>query len=59
MKSDAAKSDAAQWFKRFLADTRIVKAVRSDSGGEFRGNFMELCDNHGIKQKYFPPDTPK
>jgi transposase InsO family protein len=38
---------------------KILKAVRSDRGGEFSScNFKELCDKHGIKREYTIPRTP-
>ena len=39
---------------------KILKAVRSDRGGEFSsGNFKEFYDKHGIKREYTIPRTPQ
>jgi transposase InsO family protein len=52
-------------FKVFKALTenqtgKILKAVRSDRGGEFSSwNFKEFCDKHGIKREYTIPRTPQ
>ena len=45
------KSDAADAFRKFLADVRAggvpskVEIVRSDNGGEFFGGSLERCAN--------------
>ena len=53
------KSDAAELFEQFLADSRAVGApsivviVRSHGVGEFRGSkFGDLCRSRGIKQEF-------
>ena len=53
------KSDAAEMFKQFLADTRAggvplqVVTVQSDGGGEFcGGKFGDLCPSRCIKQEF-------
>ena len=60
------KSDAAELFKEFLADSRAddvpskVVIVRSDGGGEFRGGeFGDLCRTRGIKQEFTTADSPQ
>jgi len=59
------KSDAAVGFEKFLADYRTkgipceVYIARTDGGGEFQGQFAEVCRRHGIKQEFTPPHTPK
>ena len=60
------KSDAAEMFEQFLADTRAdgvpskVVIVRADGGGEFRGGkFGDLCRSRGIKQEFTMADRPQ
>ena len=60
------KSDAAETFEPFLAETRAngvpskVVIVRSDGGGEFRGGkFGDLCRSRGIKQEFTTADSPQ
>ena len=60
------KSDVAELFEQFLADTRAdgapskVVIVRSDGGGEFRGGkFGGLCRSRGIKQEFTTADSPQ
>ena len=59
------KSEAFEKFKVFKALTenqigKILKAVRSDRGGEFSSrNFKEFCDKHGIKREYTILRTPQ
>ncbi|CAB1099797.1 unnamed protein product [Ectocarpus sp. CCAP 1310/34] len=58
-------SDAAVGFEKSLADYRTkgvpckVYIARTDGGGEFQGQFAEVCRRHGIKQEFTPPHTPK
>ena len=59
------KSDAADMFKQFLADTHAddvpsqVVTVRSDGGGEFcGGKFGDLCRSQCIMQE-FTADSPQ
>ncbi|CAN0574040.1 unnamed protein product, partial [Ectocarpus sp. 12 AP-2014] len=61
-----AKSDAAEAFKKYLADIRAdgtpsrVMCVRSDNGGEFyEGAFGALCRDRGIRQEFTPADSPQ
>ena len=57
-------SEAFEKFKVFKALTgnqtgKRLKAVRSDSGGEFCSkDFKEFCDEKGIKREYTIPGTP-
>ena len=57
------KSEEFKKFKVFKALTenqigKILKAVRSDRGGEFSsGYFKEFCDKHGIKREDYSRDT--
>ena len=60
------KSDAAEMFEQFLADTRAdgvpskVVIVRSDGGGKFRGGkFGDLCRSRGTKQEFATADSPE
>ena len=59
------KSKAFKKFKVFKALTKnqirkILKAVRSDRGGEFSSQkFKEFYDKHGIKREYTIPRTPQ
>ncbi|CAB1112816.1 unnamed protein product [Ectocarpus sp. CCAP 1310/34] len=59
------KSDAAAAFEPYLADYRAetvpceVFVARTDGGGEFQGQFAEVCRRYGIKQEFTPPNTPK
>ena len=60
------KSDVAELFEQFLADTRAdgapfkVVIVRSDGAGEFRGGkFGYLCRSRGIKQEFTTADSPQ
>ena len=60
------KSDAANAFRKFLADVRAdgvpskVEIVRSDNGGEFfGGEFGEVCKQFCIKQEFTNADSPK
>ena len=60
------KSDAADAFRKFLADVRAdgvpskVEIVRSDNGGEFfGGEFGEVCKQFCIKQEFTNADSPK
>jgi transposase InsO family protein len=40
-------------------DSRI-KCLRSDNGGEFTSKeFMDYCNNHGIKRQFFVARTPQ
>ena len=36
-----------------------VKCVRTDSGGEFEGEFQRKLDRRSITHKHTPPDTPQ
>ena len=51
------KSDAAELFKQFLANTRTdgvpskVVIVRSDGGGKFRGGSLETCVDHEVSRR--------
>ncbi|CAN0208252.1 unnamed protein product, partial [Laminaria digitata] len=60
------KSDAADAFRKFLADVRAdgvpskVEIVRSDNGGEFfGGEFGEVCKQFCIKQEFTNADSPE
>ena len=60
------KSDAAEFFEHFLADTRAdgvpsqVMIGRSGGGGEFcGGKFGELCRSQYIKQVFTTADSPQ
>ncbi|CAN0295766.1 unnamed protein product, partial [Laminaria digitata] len=54
------KSDAADAFRKFLADPSKVEIVRSDNGGEFFGaEFREVCKQFCIKQEFTNADSPK
>ena len=59
------KSDAVTLFEQFLADERLpgipsaVEVVRSDEGGEFKGDFAKLCRRHNIRQEFTTADSAK
>ena len=37
-----------------------IKCLRSDNGGEFTSKeFMDYCNNHGIKRQFFIARTPQ
>jgi transposase InsO family protein len=37
-----------------------IKCLRSDNGGEFSSKeFMDFCNKHGIKRKFFVARTPQ
>jgi transposase InsO family protein len=37
-----------------------IKCLRSNNGGEFTSKeFMEYCNNHGIKRQFFVARTPQ
>jgi transposase InsO family protein len=59
------KSEAFENFKIYKEmvenemDSRI-KCLRSDNGGEFTSKeFMDYCNNHGIKRQFFVARTPQ
>jgi hypothetical protein len=59
------KSEAFENFKIYKEmvenemDSRI-KCLRSDNGGEFTSKeFMDYCNNHGIKRQFFIARTPQ
>ena len=51
------KSDNAEMFEQFLADTRAdgvfskVVIVRSGGGSEFRGGSLETCVDHEVSSR--------
>ena len=59
------KSDTVTPFEQFLADERVVgtlsavEVVRSDEGGEFKGDFAKLCRRHNIHQEFTTADSAK
>ena len=60
------KSDAAETFEQFLADTRAdgvlskVVIVPSNGSGELRGGKLrDLCGSRGIKQEFTTADSPQ
>ena len=60
------KSDAADAFRKFLADVRgdgvpsEVERVRSDNGGEFfGGEFGDVCRQYCIKQEFTNAKSPE
>ena len=56
-------SDTVTLFEQFLADERVarilsaVEVVRSDEGGEFKGDFAKLCKRHNIRQEFTTADS--
>lgn len=60
------KSDAAEYFKKFLADVRAhgfpskVETARSDNEGEFHGGaFANVCRQYCIKQEFTTAKSPE
>ena len=58
------KSDAAKELRELVAghisSTSIkIGTVRTDSGGEFKGEFQSLLEEVGIKRETIPPHTPQ
>ena len=60
------KSDAVALFEQFFADERVagtpsaaVEVVRSDEGGEFKGDFAKLCSRQNIRQEFNTADNAK
>ena len=59
------KSKALEKFKIFkeLVENQIgckLKCIRSDRGGEFTDyDFVDLCNEHGIKQQFTIAGTPQ
>ena len=59
------KSESATRFRQFLADEHVaripsaVEVVRSDEGGEFKGDFAKLCRRHNIRQEFTTADSTK
>ncbi|KAL4323581.1 hypothetical protein GQ457_11G003910 [Hibiscus cannabinus] len=58
------KDQVLEAFKEFHAKVereteRMLKCVRSDNGGEYRGPFEEYCKSYGIRFKKTPPKTPQ
>ena len=57
------KSDEVALFEQFLADERVtvtpsaVEVVRSDEGGEFKGDFANLCRRNNIRQEVTTTDS--
>ena len=59
------KYDTVTLFEQFLADERVagtlsaVEVVRSDKGGEFKGDFAKLCRRSNIRQEFTTADSAK
>jgi transposase InsO family protein len=59
------KSEAFENFKIYkeMVDNEMdsrIKCLRSDNGGEFTSKeFMDYCNNHGIKRQFFVTRTPQ
>jgi transposase InsO family protein len=59
------KSEAFEKFKtyKFLIENETdlkIKCLRSDNGGEFTSKeFIQFCENHGIKRQFSSPRTPQ
>ena len=57
------KSDTVALFEQFLADERVagtrsaVEMIRSDEGGEFKGDFAKLCRRYNIRQECNAADS--
>ena len=58
-------SDTVALFGQFLADERVagtpsaVEVVRSDEGGEFKGDFAKLCRRHSNRQEFTTAESAK
>ena len=58
------KDQVLSVFKVFQARTKResgqkLKAIRTDNGGEYQGQFEEYCQSQGIRLEYTVPKTPK
>jgi hypothetical protein len=59
------KSEAFEKFKIYKSlvenETDLkIKCLRSDNGGEFTSKeFIQFCENHGIKRQFSSPRTPQ
>jgi transposase InsO family protein len=59
------KSEAFEKFKTYkiLVDNETylkIKCLRSENGGEFTSKeFIQFCENHGIKRNFSSPTTPQ
>lgn len=54
------KSNTAKWFLSFIADLAVpagltLQTIRTDEGGESKGGFPELLDNHKMNHQLTPP----
>ena len=51
-------SDTVALFEQVLADERVtgtpsaVEVVRSDEGGELKGDFTKFCRRHDVRQEF-------
>ena len=59
-----SKDQVLSVFKEFHARVeresgQKLKAVRTDNGGEYMGQFEQYCKSHGIKLEYTVPKTPQ
>ena len=59
-----SKDQVLSLLKEFQAraereSSRKLKVVRTDNGGEYRGQFEEYCKAQGIRIKYIVPKTPE
>jgi IS30 family transposase len=57
LRSKTAKS-VTRAFERMLTEGCAPKAVSSDNGSEFKGEFSELLDKRGIQQVFGSPGNP-
>ena len=58
------KDQVLSVFKEFQAKAeresrRKLKVVRTDNGGEYRGQFEEYCKTQGIKLEYMVSKNPE
>ena len=56
------KSDKLALFEQYLVDKRMagpsaIELVRSDEGGDSKGNFTKLCRRHSIRQEFTTDDS--
>lgn len=54
-----AKSEAESKLSKFIEQVGIPQKIRSDNGGEFLGQFSQVCSKHNIRREFSAPYTPE